>query len=162
MSKLINILPGSKEFHKILLYIKNWIYHIKNRGLTILDLFLSKHVIKSDEFSIIQYKNIFGTIHRRNGPAYQSWHRNGIKASEEFYINGKRHRVNAPAYIGWGTNGVKSSCFYFKNNFYYNLNNPSRICYNPLSGKIINKQYCINYKYHTIINSPSSKEGWVL
>lgn len=154
MSKLINILPGLKEFHKILLYIKYWIYYIKNRGLTILDLFLHKHVIKYCDLNgyMLLYRNIFGAIHRRNGPAKQSWYGNGIKASEEFYINGKRHRVNAPAYMGWGANGAKSSYIYFKNDFFYNLNNPARIYYNPLSGKIINKQYCINYKHYTRVD----------
>lgn len=48
-----------------------------------------------------------GVLHRENGPAYQSWNKNGQKKSEYWLLDGELHRENGPACQSWYEDGQK-------------------------------------------------------
>ena len=53
--------------------------------------------------------------HRTDGLAYIDWYQNGRKRSEEYSLNGQLHRTDGPAYISWYEDGQKHSKKYYLN-----------------------------------------------
>lgn len=49
---------------------------------------------------------------RLMGPAVQDW-RNGVKVSEEWYLNGKLHRIDGPARQTWRDSGFKTEASWY-------------------------------------------------
>jgi hypothetical protein len=56
-------------------------------------------------------------------PAYQTWHRDGQKSSEEYWELGYRHRLHVkPAIQYWYSNGTKMNEMYYIYGFRTNCN----------------------------------------
>lgn len=53
----------------------------------------------TDNFRSIEYFNKKDQLHNENGPARQTWHKNGQKLSEQFWFNNKLHNEKGPATI---------------------------------------------------------------
>ena len=54
-----------------------------------------------------EYRNAAGQLHRKDGPAWQSWYANGVKNYEQWYVDDKLHREDGSAWRWWYANGVK-------------------------------------------------------
>jgi len=55
--------------------------------------------------------------HRDDGPAYISWHKNGVINIKDYCFEGKRHRVDGPAYIMYDWKGKKTDEAFFISGF---------------------------------------------
>ena len=73
----------------------------------------------------IEFKNEKGQYHNENGPAYQSWHKNGQEKYRCYYINDQFHNENGPAYQSWYDNGQEEYRSYYINDQFHNENGPA-------------------------------------
>lgn len=71
------------------------------------------------------YFNNLQQSHRINGPAYTSYHENGMEASELYFFCGKLHRINGPAEVYYSPNGVKTCQTYRINHLLHREDGPA-------------------------------------
>lgn len=48
---------------------------------------------------------LHGKVHREGGPAYRTWHKNGVLESEEYLLHSLHHRTDGPAFCQWNEDG---------------------------------------------------------
>lgn len=106
------------------------------------------------------YKNDSKLLHREDGPAVievnkngvilsQKWFKNGVeynipspaskvtfhpngeKSTERWFVNEKRHRLDGPAVIKYFSNGIKASEVWYKDDMIYRDTLPTIIMYHP-------------------------------
>jgi len=90
-----------------------------------------------------------GTLHRIGGPAYQSWHENGRKYKEEWFLNGKPHRIGGPANQRWNDSGLKTWGAWYQNGKLHRIGGPAQKGWNA-SGDPKYETWFQNGKYHRI------------
>lgn len=93
---------------------------------------------------------VTGKYHRVDGPAYQSWNRDGIKTEEYYYIDGKYHREDGPAYQIWHK-GNKIKEYYYINNDLHRENGPAYQIWSYDGSKIEESYYLDGYAKKSII-----------
>jgi hypothetical protein len=97
--------------------------------------------------SIKYYKKGTKILHRFYGTAVINYNYDGIKSSEEYYINNKKHRNNGPANILYWLNGNKRKDEYYMNNELHRIDGPAVINYYSNGIKYVEKYY-IDGKLH--------------
>lgn len=100
----------------------------------------NKNKQKFSERYIIKYTNY---LHRKNGPAYQSWYENGKRFTEIYSILGKKHREDGPASQEWYSNGQIKYIMYFINDKCHREDGPAFKHFDK-NGELINCGYYLD------------------
>jgi len=95
----------------------------------------------------IEVRNEEGLFHNDNGPAEQSWYKNGQEKRRVYWIKDKTHNENGPAYQEWYENGQESSREYWLNRKLHNENGPARQIWHE-NGKEKCRVYFLNDELH--------------
>jgi antitoxin component YwqK of YwqJK toxin-antitoxin module len=84
-------------------------------------------------------------LHNENGPAFQTYYKNGQLEYKSYWLNGKSHNENGPAIESYYDNGQLEYKLYYIKGQRHNPNGPAVERYNP-NGILQRKEYWLNGK----------------